>query len=114
MPVTHDQAEQIAAEIIAAEAATDQAIIACSNLMATIASVRLDANLSAGTVHGLISRLAKMNGGLAEARGEAVEAHRLLAQLQKLVGLGAHAYGPFQDKPEESRRGLALAPAVAA
>lgn len=97
-----EYADQIAASLFEAEAAIDAALSKTAGLAGVMPGMRADAGLSALIGQGAVEWTSKSIAALAEARRAIVETHKELGQAQKLIGLGAVAYGDGAPKPPEA------------
>jgi len=98
-------AEQVAASLIAAEAAIDAALHCTANLAGQMPALRADANLSALIGQGAIEQAIEAMSALGQARRSIVATHRELSLAQAQIGLGAVnvvAVGAGGVKPAEA------------
>ena len=82
------------------ENAVDAALARASEFLALLPKARQDQRVSASMGHDAIARVASAITALTEARAELVAAHEVLADVQRQLGLGETAFGPFIRKPE--------------
>lgn len=97
--VSQEIGRQVADQLFAAERAIDAAVRAAAQLQALIPEAGERAQLSIGLTQPTLEHVAEMTATLVRARSQAVAAHGSLAAVQRKVGLGQVAYGPFVDKP---------------
>lgn len=83
----------VAAKLHAAEEAIDLAIIKLSELNSELPSARMEAKLSATVCQPAFDLSAQALHSLIQCRRQTVEAHEVLAETQRDIGLGAHAMG---------------------
>jgi hypothetical protein len=95
----------LALRLEAAEQAIDRALIETAALMAALPQARNDAYLSALAGQKAFEGVAAGVAALAEARRGVVQAHRVLGDLARRLGVETTAVGPV-DKPADrpSRR----------
>jgi hypothetical protein len=82
-------AEQVAASLIAAEAAIDAALSCTASLAGQMPALRADAKLSALIGQGAIEQAIEAMSALGQARRNIVATHRELSLAQTQIGLGA-------------------------
>ena len=82
-------AEQVAASLIAAEAAIDAALACTASLAGQMPALRGDAKLSALIGQGAIEQAIEAMSALGQARRNIVATHRELSLAQTQIGLGA-------------------------
>jgi hypothetical protein len=82
-------AEQVAASLIAAEAAIDAALTLTAKLAGEMPAVRADAGLSALIGQGAIERAIEAMSALGLARNHICATHKELSVAQNQIGLGA-------------------------
>jgi hypothetical protein len=95
-------AEQVAASLMAAEAAIDAALASTAKLAGQMPSVRADAGLSALIGQGAIEQAIEAMAALSQARRNICATHKELSIAQGQIGLGAInvvAGGGSGDKP---------------
>ena len=103
--------DALAARLEAAEQAIDRALIETAALMAALPQSRNDAYLLALAGQKAFEGVAAGVVALTEARRGVVQAHRVLGDLARRLGVETTAVGPV-DKPADrpSRRGRSAAP----
>jgi len=82
-------AEQVAASLIAAETAIDEALSLTAKLAGQMPAVRADAGLSALIGQGALERAIEAMSALGLARNHIVATHKELSLAQMQMGLGA-------------------------
>jgi hypothetical protein len=92
-------ATKVAQSLWAAEDALDAALARAAELSGTLASARIEANLSAIVAQDAFDGAAAALSAIAKARGELVETHRCLTQARIDLGLRAVAVGDEPVKP---------------
>ena len=97
-------AEKIATELFEAENAVDQAIIKLAKLAGTLPVARFDTNMSAIVGQDAVAKVTQAVAAAGQVRQMVTDAHQLLSETQRQVGLGARMFGAGVDKP----RGLSL------
>lgn len=93
-----DAAMKVAESLFAAEDAIDLALARAAELNGTLATARMEANLSAIVAQDAFSAAASALAALARARCEIVETHKRLHDTKIEIGLRAVAIGD-QGKP---------------
>jgi hypothetical protein len=83
----------VAAKLHAAEEAIDLAIIKLSELNSELPAARIEAKLSATVCQPAFDLSAQALQSLIQCRRQTVEAHGVLADTQRDIGLGAYAMG---------------------
>ena len=91
-------ARDVAAKLLAAEAAIDEAFARVAQLNMALPEARRMANLSAVVGQEAFSRAASSMQHLAAARQDMVEAHNGLFETQTNIGLRAMNFGGSPDK----------------
>jgi len=92
-------ADQVAANLFAAESAIDAALAKTAGLAGVMPSLRGDAGLSALIGQDAVEHTSDAIAALTVARRSIVEAHKGLDLAKHQIGLGAVAFGPEVDKP---------------
>jgi hypothetical protein len=82
-------AEQVAASLMAAEAAIDAALTSTAKLAGQMPAIRADAGLSALIGQGALERAIEAMSALGQARNHIVATHKELSIAQNQMGLGA-------------------------
>lgn len=98
--IRREIAAQVTVSLHETENAVDAALARASEFLAMLPQARQDARVSASMGHDAVVRVAAAITALTEARAELVAAHEVLADVQRQLGLGETAYGPFIRKPE--------------
>jgi hypothetical protein len=107
-----DAAMKVAESLYAAEEAIDAALARAAELNSTLATARIEANLSAIVGQDAFEVAAAAFASIAKARGDIVETHRRLSETQVQIGLGAIAFGD-NGKPSAQPTGRRRLQAVA-
>lgn len=94
-----DAAMKVAESLFAVEEAIDAALARAAELNSTLATARIEANLSAVVGQDAFEVAAAAFASIAKARGEIVETHKRLSETKNEIGLRAVAIGD-QGKPE--------------
>jgi len=89
LKVRRQAAEQVAANLMAAETAIDAALTLTAKLAGEMPAVRADAGLSALIGQGALERAIEAMTALGLARNHIVATHRELSIAQTQIGLGA-------------------------
>lgn len=93
-------AARVTASLRETEDSVDSALAQASDFLAMLPAARREAQVSASMGHEAVERVAAAIAALTEARRELVLAHEVLFDVQKQLGLGETAFGPFINKPE--------------
>jgi hypothetical protein len=93
-----DAAIKVAESLFAAEEAIDAALARAAELNSTMATARIDAQLSAIVGQDAFEVAAAAFASIVKARGDIVETHRRLTDTKIQIGLRAVAIGD-QGKP---------------
>lgn len=83
----------VAAKLHAAEEAIDLAIIKLSELNSELPTARMEAKLSATVCQPAFDLSAQALHSLIQCRRQTVQAHEVLAETQRDIGLGTYAMG---------------------
>lgn len=100
-------ANEVAAKLFELETAIDQAMICAAELAAAMPRARMDARLSAVIGQEAVSLVSDSLTSLCAARGKAVDAHNVLADVHQQIGLRTYATGGLY-KLLGSETGLSL------
>jgi hypothetical protein len=91
-------ADQVAANLFAAEHAIDAALARTASLVGVVPGMRAEAGISALIGQEAMEWTGRSIAALTEARRAICEAHKELSRAQREIGLGAVAFGDG-DKP---------------
>jgi hypothetical protein len=92
-------ARAVAIQLYQTEAAIDAALASTAELNALLPKARMDANISAALGHDALQCTGLSLTALIEARRAMVEAHRLLDEARKDIGLRERNFGGGMLKP---------------
>lgn len=99
--VSHEIGREVADQLFAAERAIDAAVREAAKLTAMLPDASERARLSIGMTQDVLAHVVDSSVLLVRARASVAAAHKGLEVVQRFVGLGGVAFGPFVDKPEQ-------------
>jgi hypothetical protein len=97
-------AQNVADELLPAEANLDDAILHASRLAIAVIEGRRTAKLPLNSGHEGLAFMSRAAAKLIDARGDIIAAHVALRETQDEIGLRAVSFGDIYQSPDKSAR----------